>query len=203
MSINIEYNSKEIRNIVLTNILKMLTRRNLIDLDLNIDIDVSIFKKLDIDIYSIDLNENTQYIIYIIHTKLNNISQNTVLNDYLLDKIDIHKIIIGTSVSKRVVKQIINDYKNTEFFFEYEMMEDIPSKIFIPEHILLNADDKNKILSHYSELELAKIFSTDMMSRYYYAKPGDIFKIIRPSITAGKNIFYRIVVIGSLDILFP
>ena len=203
MSINIEYNNKEIRDIVLTNILKMLIRRKLLNLDINIDTDLSSFEKIDINIYSINLNDGDQYIIYIINTKLNNISQHTVLNDYLLDKINIHKIIIGTSVSKRVVKQIINDYKNTEFFFEYEMMEDIPSKIFIPEHILLNIDDKNKLLSHYTELSLAKIFSTDIMSRYYYAKPGDIFKIIRPSITAGKNIFYRTVIIGSLDILFP
>ena len=40
------------------------------------------------------------------------------------------------------------------------------------------------------------------MSRYYGAKIGDIFRIIRPSMTAGKNIFYRRVVKGSLDILF-
>ena len=203
MSINIEYNNKEIRDIVLTNISKMLIRRNLLDLDLNTEINLSIFEKIDINIYSIKLNNDEQFIIYIINTKLNNISQNTVLNDYLLDKINIHKIIIGSSVSKRVVKQIINDYKNTEFFFEYEMMEDIPSKIFIPEHILLNNNDKNKLLSYYPELSLAKIFSTDIMSRYYHAKQGDIFKIIRPSITAGKNIFYRTVIIGSLDILFP
>ena len=203
MSINIEYNVKEINDIVLTNILKMLIRRKLINLDLNSVLDLSIFKKIDTYIYNIELDNNIQFIIYMINTKINNISQYTVLNEYLVDKLDIHKIIIGMHVSKRVVKQIINDYKNTEFFFEYEMMEDLPNKIFIPEHILLNTDDKNNLLLNYSEPELAKIYSTDMMSRYYDAKVGDIFKIIRPSITAGKNIFYRIVVHGSLDILFP
>ena len=40
------------------------------------------------------------------------------------------------------------------------------------------------------------------MSRYYLAKLGDIFRIIRPSITAGKNIFYRRVVPGKIDQLF-
>ena len=203
MSINIEYNQKEINDIVLTNILKMLIRRNLITSDLNSTLDLSIFKKLDTYIYNINLDNNEEFIIYMINTKINNIAQHTLLNEYLLDKQDIHKIIIGTYVSKRVVKQIINDYKNTEFFFEYEMMEDIPNKIFIPEHILLSDDDKTNLLLSYSEPELAKIFSTDMMSRYYNAKIGDIFKIIRPSITAGRNVFYRIVVNGSLDILFP
>ena len=41
-----------------------------------------------------------------------------------------------------------------------------------------------------------------MMSRYYNAKVGDIFKIIRPSLTAGKNIFYRKVVLGNINQLF-
>jgi len=41
-----------------------------------------------------------------------------------------------------------------------------------------------------------------MMARYYGAKIGDIFRIVRPSFTAGKNVYYRRVVNGSWDILF-
>jgi DNA-directed RNA polymerase I, II, and III subunit RPABC1 len=125
------------------------------------------------------------------------------LDEYLSNNIDVHKIIVCKEVAKKVVKQIVTEYKNAEFFFESEMLEDIPSKIFIPEHILLSEDEKKELLSKYSELELARIFSTDMMSRYYNAKVGDIFRIIRPSFTAGKNVFYRRVVNGSWDILFP
>ena len=104
--------------------------------------------------------------------------------------------------SKKVVKQIMNEYVNCEIFFEYEMMEDIPMKVFIPEHQLLTEEEKKNILETFKETELAKINDTDIMSRYYLAKFGDIFRIIRPSITAGKNIFYRRVVIGNLNQLF-
>ena len=58
----------------------------------------------------------------------------------------------------------------------------------------------NKLLTKFSESELAKILSTDIMSRYYAAKVGDIFRIIRPSYLAGKNIFYRRVIQGNYDI---
>ena len=50
--------------------------------------------------------------------------------------------------------------------------------------------------------ELSNILDVDMMARYYQAKIGDVFKIIRPSIVAGNSIFYRRVHNGSLDILF-
>ena len=78
-------------------------------------------------------------------------------------------------------------------------MEDLPSKMFIPEHTLLSDEEKKAFLEIFKESELAKINDT---SRYYAAKIGDIFKIVRPSLTAGKNIFYRKVVPGNLNQLF-
>jgi DNA-directed RNA polymerase subunit H (RpoH/RPB5) len=41
-----------------------------------------------------------------------------------------------------------------------------------------------------------------MMARYYNAKVGNIFKIIRPSLSSGTSIFYRRVMHGSLDIIY-
>jgi DNA-directed RNA polymerase I, II, and III subunit RPABC1 len=104
--------------------------------------------------------------------------------------------------SKKTAKQITSEYPNSEIFFEYEMMEDIPSKLFIPEHILLTNEEKKEFLEIFKENELAKINDTDMMSRYYAAQVGDIFKIVRPSLTAGKNVFYRKVVSGNINQLF-
>lgn len=202
MSINVEYNNKEINQIVVENVLKMLERRKLITSWSDE------YKKLGSDvgsqtIFEILLTDKTKYSIYLVNAKLSSIVQGTPLDDYLSNNIEVHKIVVAKDVAKKVVKQIISEYKNAEFFFENEMLEDIPSKSFIPVHQILSDEEKEELLSKFADSELARILVTDMMSRYYAAKVGDIFRIVRPSFTAGKNIFYRRVVNGSWDILFP
>jgi DNA-directed RNA polymerase subunit H (RpoH/RPB5) len=202
MSINIEFNVKEINIIVCTNILKMLERRKMISSQ------EKVFEQIKDDINnkaSIDfsLDNKSKCSIYIINAKLPSIVSGTPLDDYLSSNIDVHKIIVIKDCAKKVVKQIVNDYKNAEFFFEYEMVEDIPSKDFIPEHQVLSSEEKEELLSKFSENEFSIIFNTDMMSRYYGVENGDIFKIIRPTLTSGKSVTYRRVHQGSWDILFP
>ena len=198
MSFNVEYNIKEINLIILENILKMLKRRKLID-----DVE-SELKKIDMNksIIEILLNNKNYYHIYILSSKIMSIVQGTPLDDFLSNNIDIHKIVIGKNVAKKVVKQILYEYKNSEFFFESDMLEDIPSKIFIPQHEIISNEEKEELLSKFSESSLSHILITDMMARYYNAKIGDIIRITRPSITSGKNIFYRKVINGTIDILF-
>jgi DNA-directed RNA polymerase I, II, and III subunit RPABC1 len=200
-SINVEFNSKEINLIIMENVLKMLERRRLIDSWSDH------FKKISADTtgktsFNIEVKDKKNYSIYLVNAKLTSIVQGTPLDEYLSNNLDIHKIVVAKDVAKKVVKQIVSNYTNAEFFFESEMMEDIPSKVFIPVHQLLSQEEKNELLNKFSEQELARIFLTDMMSRYYGAKIGDIFRIIRPSFTSGKNVFYRRVVNGSWDILF-
>lgn len=201
MSINIELNSKEVNNILCLNIIKMLNRRMLID-----DVDKK-FAEISNDInqksiIEIKLNNGTKISIYSINAKLGSITQGTPIDEYLSNNLDIHKIIVIKECAKKVFKQIMVDYKNAECFFEHEMLEDIPSKAIIPVHQLLSLEEKEEFLSKFSENELSMILDTDMMSRYYNAKVGDIFKIVRASIISGNSIFYRRVVHGSLDLIF-
>ena len=201
MSVNVEYSSKEVSHLVLENVLKMLVRRN------NIKTHEKLLNELTNDFINksiVDFKDenNKKVSINMSNLKLASIIQGSPLDDYLRNNLDVHKILIIREPSKKVVKQIMTEYPNSEIFFEFEMMEDIPSKIFIPEHQLLTEEEKTNILETFKETELAKINDTDIMSRYYQAKIGDIFRIIRPSMTAGKNIFYRRVVVGKIDQLF-
>jgi DNA-directed RNA polymerase I, II, and III subunit RPABC1 len=201
MSINVEYSNAEIVRIAMENVLKMLERRNMIKSW------KTVYSKLPDDFtskssFELEMDNKSKVGIYMVNAKLSSIVMKTPLDDYLSNNIEVHKIIICKDVAKKVVKQIITEYSNAEFFFESEFMEDIPSKVFIPKHELLNGEEKTELLSKFSETELSKILVTDMMSRYYGAKIGDIFRIIRPSFTAGMNIFYRRVVNGTLDVLF-
>ena len=201
MSINVEYNNKEINQIVMENVLKMLERRKLIK---SWEDEI---KKLGDNLttktsFTIQLSDKSNYGIYLINAKLTSIVQGTPLDEYLSNNIDIHKIIIARDVAKKVVKQIVSDYKNAEVFFESELMVDIGTITFIPNHQLLTKEEKDELLSKVPERNLAYIFTTDRMAREYNAVQGDIFRIIRPSIVAGKSIFYRRVVNGSWDLLF-
>lgn len=198
MSVNIELNSKEINNLICLNVLRMFHRRKYIDSveetynDILPDINV----KATIEF---KLNNNTIVNIYFISVKISSISQGTPIDDFLSKNIDKHKVIILKETTKKVLKQILNEYKNSEFFFEHEMLEDIPSKIFIPEHQLLSEEEKLELLSKYNENELSIILDTDIMARYFNAAVGDIFRIIRPSMTSGKSVAFRRVGHGSLD----
>ena len=199
MSVSVEYNNREINQSVIENILKMLERRGTIK---SWEIEIKKFNSDDFQNKSTFELDKLNIGIYLVNAKLTSIVQGHPLDVYLSNNLDIHKIIIAKDVAKKVVKQIVNDYKNAEFFFESEMLEDIPSKIFIPKHEIIIGEEREEILNKFSEAELARLFLTDMMARYYGAKIGDIFKITRPSFTAGKNIFYRRVVNSSWDILF-
>jgi len=197
--INIEYNNKEINEIILQNIMKMFERRKIITSW------EEQYKKFN-DISSVTTfnfsANNNKYSIYLLIPKTTSIIQNSPLDEYLSNNINVHKIVIGFDVSKKVTKQIIFDFKNAEFFFSHEMLEDIPSKVFIPEHILLDGNELNEITTKFNDNDFGKIFVTDIMARYYNAQIGNVFKIIRPSIISGNNIYYRKVVNASIDILF-
>jgi DNA-directed RNA polymerase subunit H (RpoH/RPB5) len=199
MELSVAYTDKEIRRIVLTNLSKMLFRRNLIREDTKLFKDEEV-ENLVLTKYSFAVSDGTKYEIYFINYKLTNIANNSQLDVYLKQNPETHKIIIIIDGLKKAIKQIMQDYNNAEFFFEHEMMEDIPDKHFIPEHQLLNDEQKRELLTKFSDNELAKILSTDIMSRYYAASVGDIFRIIRPSYLSGKNIFYRRVIQGNYDI---
>lgn len=199
MSISVEYNNREINQTVIENILKMLERRGIIK---SVEDEMKNFNTDDFQNKSEFVLNKHKIGIYLVNAKLTSIIQGHPLDVYLSNNLDIHKIIIARDVAKKVVKQIVNDYKNAEFFFETEMLEDIPSKIFCSKHEIIIGEERDEFLNKFSESELAHIKLTDIMSRYYEAKIGDIFKITRPSSTAGKNIFYRRVVNSSWDIYF-
>lgn len=201
MALNIELSNKQININICDNTLKMLYRRKLIN---NIDdtleeITDQINNKASIDF---SLNNKTKCSIYIVNAKLTSIVNGSPLDEFLRNNTEIHKLIIIKDFTKKVAKQILDEYKNAEFFFEHELLEDIPSKVFIPEHQLLSNEEKTELFTKFNENELSIIYTTDTMSRYYNASIGDIFRIIRPSVTSGKSIFYRRVTHGSLDLIF-
>jgi len=68
--------------------------------------------------------------------------------------------------------------------------------ILVPKHEILSDEEVKEILKilGISKEQLPKIKSTDPIIKEIGAKPGDVVKITRESLTAGKSVFYRLVV---------
>ena len=198
---SVEYNIKETNQIVLLNIFKMFNRRDMIaDVD-----DVYNNNKEGITsnkVIKIKLDNNKNALLYIVNDKVTSITQNSPIDEFLSSNTNLQKFVIIKDPSKKTFKQITENYPNSEIFFQHEFMEDIPEKDIIPKHELLEEGDKDELLKNLNIKNLKKIFTTDMMSRYYNAKPNDIFRIIRYNMTSGHGIDYRVVVPGKIDLIF-
>ncbi len=193
---NVELNNKEMIKIIISNLGKMFYRRNYIKFD---EFSETISEALITDKYYDFEIDDKKYSINIFIQDVKNISSGSPVDDYLSKKIDHHKFLLVKSFSKKTYIQVNKEYKNAEIFTIYEFLEDIPAKDFIPEHILLNADEKNELLDSFGLNELGRIYSTDIMTRYYGAKLNDVFRIIRPNISCGTAIYYRLVVTGNME----
>ena len=194
--LNIEMKNTEVIDILLLNIGKMFIRRGYTNTQLPNDI-----------IKEIHLNKMANFIlntkkmsINILNQDVKNISSNSPIDEYLSKSIDTHKFIIVKNFAKKTYKQINSEYKNSEIFLFHEFLEDIPSKQYIPSHELIVNEERDELLKTFALKEFGKIYSTDMMVRYYGAKINDIFRIERPNINSGISIYYRIVIQGNLDI---
>ena len=198
---NVEYNIKETNQIILQNITKMFERREMIssaeDVFNNNKEGIASNK-----IIKIKLDNNNNALLYIINDKVTSITQNSPIDEFLSSNTNLQKFVIIKDPSKKTFKQITENYPNSEIFFQHEFMEDIPEKDIIPTHELLNESDKEELLESLNIKNLKKIFTTDMMSRYYNAKTNDIFRIKRYNMTSGRGIDYRVVVPGKIDLIF-
>lgn len=134
--------------------------------------------------------------IYYKDIDLKNISSGSEVDEFLSKNTEFIKFVLLKEFSKKVYKQV-NEFKNSYIFHIFEMLEDIPSKNIVPEHQLLSDNDKEELKKVYDISFFPKINNTDMMSRYYGAKIGDIFRIKRLNLNSGISTYYRRVIKDS------
>lgn len=196
----VTYDIKETNQILVKNALHMFERRGILSDYMqeyqNIESIIEPNK-----VIKIKTNDGSNALLYIVNDKVTSISQNSPIDEFLSSNTNLKKFVIINEPSKKSFKQIL-DYPNSEPFFQSEFMEDIPAKDIIPEHRLLKDEEKDELLQVLEIKNFKKIYTTDMMSRYFNAKPNDIFRINRKNVTSGNGIDYRVVIPGKLDLLF-
>jgi DNA-directed RNA polymerase subunit H (RpoH/RPB5) len=198
---NIIMNKNEILEQILKNMTLLFNRRNYTNKDFNKLISSSMLKDFqENQVIYID-DDNKLSIIYF-DTEIKNISTGTEIDEYLNKKNEYKKFILCKNFNRKVYKAINDIYKNSEMFFIHEFLEDIPSKKIIPDHKLLNAEEKKELLTNFKKTELPMIYKSDIMCRYFNGQVNDIFRIKRYNLNCGISIAYRIVIQDNMDILF-
>jgi DNA-directed RNA polymerase I, II, and III subunit RPABC1 len=145
--------------------------------------------------------DNKKYGIKFISAFLTTIKKEVSIENFLNKNPDAHKFVIINKLSDRAVKQIL-EYQSTEVFTMSELLIVIIDHHIVPLHILLTEDEKSKYFSEFNHhpRDMKKILVNDPVAKFYGAKVGDLFKIIRPSITSGKEIDFRMVIPGEIKL---
>ena len=75
---------------------------------------------------------------------------------------------------------------------------DVKKHALVPKHQKLSDKEKEELLQKYNitASELPRIKKSDPMIAGLGTKLGDIIKIVRNSPTAGKTVFYRVLING-------
>ncbi|CAD8091010.1 unnamed protein product [Paramecium primaurelia] len=83
-----------------------------------------------------------------------------------------------------------------ELFGEDDLVYDVTKHELVPQHIILNDNEKELLLKKYGlvDNQLPRILQSDPIARFLGLHHGDVVKIIRKSETAGLYVTYRIAI---------
>jgi DNA-directed RNA polymerase I, II, and III subunit RPABC1 len=208
--IPIELNANKRRKINLENIVKMLTNRHVLKHE-NLETNINKISNLESDDlrYEISLDNPDRYydpntkslFVKIINQKISGVSKTSIIAEFLTQYEKYPKIIIVSEITNKVRDQIMMSYPYTEIFLEKELLINIVDHVSVPKHELLTDDEAKLLLEEYNskKKDLPKIYVSDAIARYFNAKIGQIFRIIRPSETSGLAPYHRLVVKGNVS----
>jgi DNA-directed RNA polymerase subunit H (RpoH/RPB5) len=196
--VDLTYSEKQKTEIIINNFVIMLYNRNYF-------INGNLEELIKTGIKNLANNEtfvkydNKVFYLKIIPYKLNTIKKSEDIEKFINNHIDDKKIFTIIPGSNKIEKQLL-EYDNTEVFNDVDLLVNIIDNNLVPKHILLSDDQAEEILTEYKikKENLPRILSGDRIAKYYNIKPGQIVKIIRPSITAGEEIIYRVCVNGKI-----
>lgn len=201
---NVRLNNEEIRQVVLTNVIKMLTERKKLKADnLQSNIDKIIRIQTDDHTYRLVLDEPIDdvrnVIVKIFPQKVSTISKTSGgVVDFLMGNKDEHKIVIVKEINPKSYPMIKKTYPRTELFLEHELMINLVDHVLIPKVELLSDEERDNFCQNHmcKKRNIPKILTTDPMAKYFNLKEGDIIRILRPSETSGYAPAYRLVIKG-------
>merc|ERR1712226_872048 len=158
-------------------------------------------KRIVVRFYHIDYNADDQKTPILSRTQIDGYIQSLDEDAYPDLKTAITSLIlvtncaIGTTVKTRIGPTALGGKGSVEVFKEGELMVNITDHRLVADYKLLDTPAKSQILRKLkiTEDQIPRMSKDDIISRYYCAQQGDVFRIIRKSEVAGRYLYYRIV----------
>ncbi|KAF2664449.1 RPB5 subunit of DNA-directed RNA polymerase [Microthyrium microscopicum] len=142
-------------------------------------------KEPEIGTIRVEFNGDTQIGVKTVRNFAHTMEQNSVYSGILVTAVSVssacHKIAQATFP------------KVMELFEETDLIVNITQHELVPKHIMLSPEEKQALLERYrlKHNQLPRILKEDPVARYLALRRGDIVKIIRASVTAGRYATYR------------
>ena len=147
------------------------------------------------------LVRNDIYVKFL-YTKKNTPSyiREIILDIYKMTKdINVKIILILKEKPNNTILKIIKDprFCQLEIFWLKSLVFNITKHTYVPKHIpITDETEKQKLIDKFNISNFKQfpiILKTDPVNKYYNLKSGDLFKIIRKSMTSGISTVYRYV----------
>lgn len=154
-----------------------------------------------LDIY-LDNKDKKIMVKYVVNQKLRINNLTNLVEDIITTQLAENDTLIIITHDK-ITNEIFDEFLETiyqkhnifiQIFWIETLMVDITKHKLVPNHSIIQTEEKEQLLKKYnlvSYSQLPIIMKNDPVAKYYGGKRGDVFKINRPSETAGEYITYR------------
>jgi DNA-directed RNA polymerase subunit H (RpoH/RPB5) len=186
--------------IIKNHVILMLSRRIYINKAgekhplLNYDDAIKQIVEINDGIFTIKALNGDDYAFQIIFQKITTTGKQSPLSDFFKEDYDKYKkIVIATDYNNKIIEYV--NKQHAQIFKEHSLAEDIISHRDQPKFELLSPKEMSMVKKEYnmSDYTTKKYARSDVIPKYFALKRGDIIRIIRPSLTSGEAIDYRIV----------
>ncbi len=202
----IEKSNHQQLNEVKTNLIKMFANRGFIN-ENNIQKIIEKIIKDDNDDkeYIIQLDNESNYntiiknkkiYVKIFDYKITSVNKNSPIGEFISKYDSEYKILIVQDINQKSENTIEGYETVSEVFKINQLMINIVDHVLVPKHIVLTKEETDAVLEAYraKKRDMMLIRSTDAVAKYYNMKPGEIVKIIRPSVMTVEAPAYRLVI---------
>ena len=144
--------------------------------------------------FAIKANNGDTYVFKIIYQNIYAVGKQSFLTEFIREYAKNKKILIVSDYNNKIQDYAIEN--STQIFREYMLLGDIISHRDQPKFELLSPNEMDSVKTEYNltDYTMKKLLRTDPVALYFALRKGDIIRIIRPSLTAGESIDYRVVV---------